>query len=62
LSDRENVVKSFLFYLQRKISMMALNVVCDETAIRLKSGAKLKLLASVQNVIDDPQRHFATIN
>jgi len=36
--------------------MMALNVVCGETAIRLKSGAKRKLLASAQNVIDDPKR------
>ena len=60
LSDRENVIKSFQFYLQRKISMMTLNVVCAETAIRLKSGAKRKLLVSAQNVIDDLLRTFLT--
>ena len=37
-----------------RLPIMALNVVCCETAIRLKSGAKRKWLAHAQNVADDP--------
>jgi hypothetical protein len=33
--------------------LMALNVVCCETAMRLESGAKRKYLALAQNVTDD---------
>jgi hypothetical protein len=33
---------------------MARNVVCCETAIRLKSGANRKCLAHIQNVTSEP--------
>jgi hypothetical protein len=33
---------------------MALTVVCCETTLRLKSGAKRKWLAHAQNVAGDP--------
>ena len=34
--------------------LMAVNVVCCETAIRLKLGAKRKWLARAQSVVGDP--------
>ena len=42
--------------------LMALNVICGVTAIRLKSGAKRKWLARSQNVTDDPERSTAGSN
>ena len=38
-----------------RVPFLALNVVCCETAIRLKSGAKRKWLARAQNVTNDPE-------
>ena len=38
---------------------MALNVVCCETAIRLKLGPKRKWVTRPQNVADDPKRAYS---
>jgi hypothetical protein len=41
------------------MSVLALNVVCCETARRLESGAKRKWLVRAQNVADDPKETFS---
>ena len=39
-----------------RMSKVALNVICCETAIRLETGAKRKCRGRAQNVADDPKR------
>ena len=60
---RKNDVSNTNGVLRRRISrFMALNVICCETAIRLKSEAKRKWLACAQNVADTHVGHERTIS